>query len=273
MFRKLPVVCFDTSAHNRIVEDGTRSEPIIAGLKSGFFFRFAGLSIDELISCPDPAKRAALLRCCARLQHGPSDCIFPPNELIRDLIVAHHENPEFFDWKAVNVRAVEYERGIQRHKAIVDDALSSEQRTEQSRLQKQYKQMFSSIRPKIEAVFAAQAEARPTTFRNVIARLENLENSLMWGIGKLLYDRAVETNASESRIKEFLAVCAPFRALIYALLMSWYDLSVRDTRAGEHFGAGRNDLFMAVPSVLRPVCNSRNLRRAGEMPARSRGCG
>jgi len=37
-----PIVSFDTSAHNRLVDDGPLSEPVIAGLKSGLFFRFVG---------------------------------------------------------------------------------------------------------------------------------------------------------------------------------------------------------------------------------------
>ena len=64
-------------------------------------------------------------------------------------------------------------------------------------------------------------------------------------MGKLLYDRAAETDASEATIKEFMKACPPFRALIYAMLLSWYDRAVRDEK-GEKFEAGRNDLFMAV---------------------------
>ena len=36
------------------------------------------------------------------------------------------------------------------------------------------------------------------------------------------------------------------------MLMSWYDLAVRDKHAGERFRAGRNDLFM---SVYLPYCD------------------
>src|ERR1017187_6740996 len=70
--------------------------------------------------------------------------------------------------------------------------------------------------------------------------------SLMWGMGKLLYDRASGTNASEATVNEFMDYCPPFRALIYSLLLSWYDRGVRDRQSGEKFTAGRNDLFMAV---------------------------
>jgi hypothetical protein len=64
-------------------------------------------------------------------------------------------------------------------------------------------------------------------------------------MGKLVYDRPAKTDANETTIKEFIDACPPFRSLIYAMLMSWYDLGVRDDN-GERFEAGRNDMFMSV---------------------------
>ena len=40
--------------------------------------------------------------------------------------------------------------------------------------------------------------------------------------------------------------------IVYSLLMSWFDLAVRDRHTGEQFRAGRNDLFM---SVYLPYCD------------------
>jgi hypothetical protein len=65
MTGNLPIITFDTSAHNRLVDDGARSQPVLARVKAGLFFRFAGLSIEELISTPDRIKRAALFESCA----------------------------------------------------------------------------------------------------------------------------------------------------------------------------------------------------------------
>lgn len=70
MTGNLPIITFDTSAHNRLVDDGARSQPAMARIKTGFFFRFAGLSIEELISTPERVKRAALFESCASLQSG-----------------------------------------------------------------------------------------------------------------------------------------------------------------------------------------------------------
>jgi len=61
MTENLSIITFDTSAHNRLVADGARSQPVIAGIQSGFFFRFTGLSIEELISTPDRLKQGDTL--------------------------------------------------------------------------------------------------------------------------------------------------------------------------------------------------------------------
>lgn len=252
MTGNLPFITFDTSAHNRLVEDQARSEPLLAIIKSGMFFRFAGLSIEELISTPDPEKRVSLFDCCARLQSGASDCLYPQNELIRLLVVKHFENPSRFDWTAVDVRAWEYEDAIRRRYFITDERLAADQCRELRSRQKSYRQMFSNLRPELRKVFDAHREAPPTTLREAVSRLQSADKSLIHSMGKLLYDRGAGTDASLATVKQFIEVCPPFRALIYAMIMSWYDLGVRDPHVGEKFRAGGNDLFM---SIYLPYCD------------------
>ncbi len=245
MIGSSPVVSFDTSTHNRLVDDGPRSEPIIAALRAGFFVRFAGLSIEEIIATPDASKRAALFASCRRLQAGPHDCIYPHNELLRRLIVEHAKKPGDFDWRAVDVRAHEYEREVNRGEVITDDGLSAEQLQSAREVEKAYEKMFSDLRPKLEKVFAAHGQAPPPTFKAVLP-LVQATGGLAWSIGKLLYDRASDTDASEATIREFMSVCPPSRAIVYAILLSWYDRSLRDRHTGERFRCRRSDLFMAA---------------------------
>ena len=252
MTANLPIVTFDTSAHNRLIKDGARSEPLIAAIGGGAFFRFAGLSVEELISTPDAAKRAALFDYCARLQDGATDCLYPQNELIRLLVVDHFKNPSAFDWAAVDVRAREYEDAIRRRFFITDEQLAADQRRELKNRQKSYKQMFSNLRPELRKVFDAHGETPPTTLREAVTRLQGTEKSLIWSMGKLLYDRGAETDASIATVKQFIEACPPFRALVYGMIMSWYDLGVRDPHVGEKFKAGGNDLFM---SIYLPYCD------------------
>jgi hypothetical protein len=248
----VPIVSFDTSAHNRLVKDGACSEAVMSGIKSKFFFRFAALSIEELVATPDPTLRAALLASCARLQGGPNDCLYPQNELMRLLTADHFKNPAAFDWTTVDVRAPEYEDAIRRRDFVGDQQLTSAQGQELKGRKTSYKQTFSKPRLRIKEIFAKYGEAPPATLREAISRLQSADAALIWTMGKWIYDRGAETDASEATVKQFMDVCPPFRALIYAMLMSWYNFSVRDPNVGEKFSAGANDQFM---SVYLPYCH------------------
>jgi hypothetical protein len=245
MIGDIPIVSFDTSSHNELVKDDPRAEIVLAALKSGLSFRFVGLSIDEMVATADPDKRAGLFASCSRIQDGGmSECIYPHNELVTRMVVEHFKSPAAFNWKTVDVKARDYERAISTRELIDDAALSAEQKAHQKERLREYEDMWAGLRPELVEVFKKHGEAPPPTFREVIAKTQ-AEGHLIWHMGKLLYDRAAETDASEATIKEFMEACPPFRALIYALLLSWYDRAVRDEK-GEKFEAGRNDLFMAV---------------------------
>jgi hypothetical protein len=243
MIGHYPVVSFDTSAHNRLATADPMSEAVLAGLKSGLHFRFVGLSIEEIIATSHPLRRDALLASCARIQAGMSDCIYPHGELLRLMILEHSKNPAGFDWKRVDVKAREFEREIQTRK-LIDDAISAEQRAHLKERQREYKAMYSNLQPKLAAILAKHGEAAPPTFQQAVARLKG-EGKLITGMAQLLYDPIAKVDSSEATIREFMDVCPPFRGVIYAMLMSWYNLAMRDDK-GERFEAGRNDLYMAV---------------------------
>src|SRR5208282_182455 len=244
---EIPIVTFDTSALNRLAKGGPLSEAVLAGMKAGFLFRFAGLSIEELVACKDLSTRTALFAYCRRLQEGPSDCLCPHHELVRILITDHVAKSAAFDWKTVEVRAVEYEEQI-REGFLGDDRLSNDQRKEQSERKKKYKKVFTDPRPRFEKVFADYGVALPTSFREAIAG----KSLTTWKMGKWLYDPVAKSDVNEASIKEFIAACPPFRALIHALLMSYYNHSLRDRQIGEKLSAGRNDMLM---SVCLPYCH------------------
>lgn len=249
----LPIVTFDTSAHNRLAKGGSRSEDVLAVIKSDYFFRFAGLSIEELVSTPDLALREALFSSCARLQDGASDCLYPQNELIRLLVLAHSKNPETFDWRTAGVRALEYEAAIRSRSFVHDQELTTEQSREMQARKTNYKQLFSAPRERIREIFEKHNEAPPTTLQEAIVRLQGADAQLMLVIAKRLYDRGAGTSASDDCVKQFMNVCPPFHALIYAILMSWYNFGVRDPEAGQRFSAGANDQYM---SIYLPYCDT-----------------
>jgi len=97
------IVTFDTGAHNSLADDPL-SEQLIAKIHSGMFFRFAGLSIEELYATKDQVRRKHLLASCRKLQQEPTDCLYPPSELLRLLIQGHAGNTTgSFDWTKVEV--------------------------------------------------------------------------------------------------------------------------------------------------------------------------
>jgi hypothetical protein len=244
MIGDIPIVSFDTSTHNELVKDAPRAEIVLAALKSGLSFRFVSLSIDEMVATADPAKRAALFAYCSRIQDGLSECICPHNELIKRMVVAYHKNPAAFNWKTVDVKARGYERAIRSRELVNNEELSAEQRADLKTRSREYEDMWARLNPELKEVFKKYGEAPPPAFREFVARVQS-QGSLIGYIGKLLYDRAAETVASETTIKEFMETCPPFRAMVYAILLSWYDRAVRDEK-GEKFEAGRNDMFMAM---------------------------
>jgi hypothetical protein len=253
MIDDLPIVTFDTSAHNRLVKDRSRSEAVLAVIKSDWFFRFAALSIEELVSTPDLSLRAAFFASCAELQKGPNDCLYPQNELIRLLVVAHFRNPATFDWRTVDVSAPEYEDAIRSQKFVGDQQLTSEQSREMQTRKTDYKEMSCKPREHIREIFEKHKETPPITFREAITRLQGADSPLIWNMGKWLYDRGAETDASEVAVKQFMNICPPFRALVYAMLMSWYNFGVRDPKTGQRFNAGANDQYM---SIYLPYCDT-----------------
>jgi hypothetical protein len=252
------VLTFDTSVHNRLVKIGVSSNPIYAAIKSHYFFRLAGLSFEEMVSTPQAADRLALLDGCRRLTAGPAgrawDCLNPPYEILRILIAAHAKDPANFKWLAVDVRSGGLAHEIRTGELTADDALANLQRTEQNASIKSYKAMWVQLRDKLDPIFAAQSIPRPKTFEEAF---RNGNSGLFPGMGKGFYDAGlrfdaelrgekIEPDTDMATVQHFIDNCLPFRALLCACLMSWYNTSLRDGNGCEKFAAGRNDLFMAV---------------------------
>ncbi len=242
---RLPIVTFDTSAHNRLLDDCMFTEPVFGKIKAGMFFRFAGLSIEELYANKDATRRAALLASCRRLQEGKSDCLYPQSELLKLLIEAHTKKPVAFDWRTVDVRSGELAEEIAVGKLVNDEGLIEEHRKDHFEVLKGYKCMFAQARPMLQPAFEDSGKTRPFTFREFVAFMENSDEKLMAGFAKSLYDRVAGTDVNKDIILKLLDICPPMRAFNYALHLSNFDLAVGNEN-GEKFECGRNDMFMAV---------------------------
>ena len=217
-----------------------------------------GLSFEEMVSTPQAADRLALLDGCRQLtagRAGPAwDCLNPPYEVLRILIAAHAKDPANFQWLAVDVRSVGLAHEIRTGELTADDALANLQNTEQNASIKSYKAMWVNQSDKLDPIFAAKGIPRPKTFDEAF---KNGSPGLFPGMGNGLYDAGlrfdaelrgekIESDTDMATVQHFIDNCLPFRALLCACLMSWYNTSLRDGNKCGKFAARRNDLFMAV---------------------------
>ena len=236
----LPRIIFDTSAINALEDGGLSSEPLMKALECGFEVTLTAMSADEIISNKTPERREALLSRFGRLLY-PAQCFWPPHEIVRLQIAAHHSDPSGFGWRQVDVRARDYERAIPVRD--FDDPLCVEQRKQQFAVQKQFDRMWSGLRTHLDAILAQNPSNRPTTYRAAV-QIAALNGGVMWSFGQALYEHVAGAKPTETEIKQFMEACPPFRAACHSLVMAWYTGSLR-TPDGKPT-AGRNDLLMAT---------------------------
>lgn len=215
----------------------------MAGLEAGFHVLLLGLSAEEVISTRRDARRQALLGRVERLLRL-GKCLWPPHEILRRLISAHFQNPSVFDWTRVNVRSRPYEEGL-----IARDfppELCMAQLDEQTKSLKDFENLWTALRPKLEAVIAEGRAKRPGSFAEAMKEVATVEGGLFWRVAGMLYGRVAGTAPSETELRSFADVCPPFRVVCYALLMGWYNFALKLQQSDEPDPPGRNDLLMAV---------------------------
>ena len=244
MIGDIPIVTFDTNAHNRFTDDPARKS-VLAEMRS-IWFRFAGLTIEELFATSPASRRDDLFADCRKIRSGPSECFLPSNLLLEQLTLAHFRNPSAFNWKTVDVRWPDCDRAICNPKFCDNESVSKEQRDFQWNRRQSDKQRFVGLRPELQQIFRAHGEAPPSTYSDSIARLERAANSALWYKAQFYYDLVTKTDSDEAEVREFAAACPPFLALLYAVFTPWYNNAVRDSQKGERVIAGSNDLYMSV---------------------------
>ncbi len=246
-----PVIVFDTSVYNRMMKDGLQSEAIFAALQTGYFVRIIGIAIEELMKTPDCETRTRLIASAARLMNGPFDCLLTQNEIGPRLVRAYEADPLHFQWERVDITSPEYTAELTKRTLTADDAVADYVRRSLDELSKQSEKTWSKLRSKLEEIYQRDISPRPLTFGEVTPQAIG-ENGLFWGVAEDLYNCAARTPASDGTIRHFVEACPPFRCAVYAILMAWYDRSLREYQGGERFPAGRIDLFMAI---YLPYCN------------------
>jgi hypothetical protein len=236
----LPTIAFDTSAVNWMAKDAPRSESFIAALHSGFSVQLTGMVVGELISTQDAAKREIFLACCQRLL-ASGRCVWPPHEIIRRLISAHHSNPARFDWQHIDIGASAYARAIAER--IFDDAHCLEEWTVQKQLEDQFLNQWGDLGKELDGIFVEKPALRPKTYARAVV-IATEKTSILFAIAQSFYAKVATVNLSDVEIKNFMDVCPPFRASCYAVLGSWFD-QARKYPPHKKL-VGRNDHMMAA---------------------------
>ena len=234
-----------------MLKDGIRSNDIVSALGAAYFVRTASLSIEEVCATRDASRRRAIMEWVNKSRRGPGDCLLPHSEILRLLIAAYERDPLRFDWRAVNVSSVGCAQEIARGSFINDDALAEAQFQNLKHSREEFKGVWSRLRPKLTEVTRRHGGTAPIRFQEVLPTVES-EGGLLWSFGQGLYNRVAVGDTSESTVRNFMAMCPPFRAIAYAYLLAWFDGSLADRHKRDKYTAGRVDLFM---SIYLPYCD------------------
>lgn len=232
-----PSVIFDTSGWNQLLK-GSQSSSMICGLKSNFFVRVSATSISELAATPKKELRKSLLSLCGRVGQ---DFLYPPHWITNLLIDSFEQKRSSFDWWNVPVEWPELQEKMA-NLEFFDEELARAQCTDLQGKEREFRDLYSLGRMPIAQAFMENGEGRPSGFREYLGMIpgELLKK------GQSFYGAAVGRQTSERLVKEFMAVCPPFRALVHMAYVPEYEYWIRSLRTGESYRAGASDLFSAV---------------------------
>lgn len=241
------IVIFDTSAINALADE--RSASLEASLKAAFFFRQTETTVAEIAATQRLERRIELLNLCRRLLPA-GECICPYHWIVQQMTLTHKLNPADFDWKAVDIVFPALNRELIQDE-IFDDELAKVQQPHAAQQNREFVSTFGSARDSLAEIFEQLPSEQPSDLRDLIMRLQQ-PGGAYWSFGKTLYDRVEEHNLSEAPIREFTAACPPFRALLLAICVAYFQYSVKSAQTEPSYKAGKFDLFSAV---YLPFCN------------------
>jgi hypothetical protein len=239
-----PIVIFDTSAINRAVERRETAEPIIAGLKSGFWLRVTGTNVEEIVATEAREQRELLLNMCQKLMTA-GEIIKPFHWIIESMILAFERGS--FEWRRVPIRALAYEREVA-FREIINDALSKEEQEEADRLEDSFEKVYSDARPSFDRIFENEPDSRPSSVADLVSRFK-VKGGAFWSFGIGLFEKKAGRSPDEETIRRFVNLCPPFHTLLLALCVAQYHRCIATKEEREKLEkkrAKRNDLFSAV---------------------------
>src|SRR5262249_4424277 len=86
---------------------------------------------------------------------------------------------------------------------------------------------------------------RPASFAAYISSLREPVDRLPH-LGMKFYKQLAKIDSDDSKIREFIGRCPPFRALLLATCITEYERGIRDLKSPKSYRAGPFDLWMSV---------------------------
>ena len=235
-----PKVIFDTSAINKLANDA-EFLALSAGIRAAFFLRLTETNIAEVVATQDQSERLRLWQ-MLRYLTKKGECILPFNQIVENAIRIYNRRPGSFDWRRMEIRLPQAEAVIWQQDHISDE-LAQKQRDQLKMLQKQFEEVYSSMRPSFDAIFEEAKSSRPSL--SELLKIFLKDGGAAWAYGELLYSKVVPSPTEET-VRAFYKAFPPFSALVVALCVVQYDRCIRDLRTGPSLRAGRLDMFMAT---------------------------
>jgi hypothetical protein len=163
-----PILALDTSSINKLTAD-PEFTVLVAGLKTGYHIRLNGSNIAEIAATQNAEKRERLLDTCQRLLIQ-GDCIDPFNWIVEKHTKRFDANPTDYDWKRVNVTNRVFEKEVT-DRGSLNDEMARQEKTSAEESKKQFEELFCSMRPGFDKIFAKGTKRPAKARRRVLDRV------------------------------------------------------------------------------------------------------
>jgi hypothetical protein len=233
---------FDTSGLNALADDPS-SLAILKSLGLGFIVRLSETSLAEVAATQDPTRRKLLLDVCRHIAYA-GECVRPYSWIIEQLTKAHARGGARFNWRDLSVRGPELEEELAHGQFLGRDEIAEEILKDFRAQGKRFEAVYKKARPAFDKLFEPADAERPTV-SGLIAALK-IPGGALWEQGAGMYRRGCGQEIEEAGIRQFVAACPPFHAVLLSLCIAQFNWCIKDIKAQSLYPAGRLDLFSAV---------------------------
>lgn len=240
----VPIVVFDTSAINRLSKE-QNWKGLVAALHHGFYTRVLATNFEEVGATGRSEERRELLVSVSKALLPGGDCILPFNWLLERHVEEFEKNQTSYDWRNVPVCPPSLADTLLQEREFFSKELAVEQLAFAQQLQVQFEMPFDRIRPEFDEIFRRHGRRIDSfaEFRDAMFA----PGGAYWAIGSELYRHVAGSAPDEEKVRQFVAACPPFHALLIAYARAQYERCVAVQPAAKRRKlANRVDTFMAV---------------------------